>query len=153
GREVSVCPVGVFTGAEGDHRIVWQRWHQMGHHRIHGGRTIMDVFSWQGSKVFLLLAHLGRPGFPFGFIRQIHAHPVTNKVSWFGQNLMGYWTGATTQCRIDCDQEVFLIPVLANRETIGDHVPGYGSNEDQEVGFLEEVVGWFRSPITHWSNI
>src|SRR5699024_12840407 len=88
----------------------------------------------------------------------LHSFPTRrssdlNKVSWFGQNLMGYWTGATTQCRIDCDQEVFLIPVLANRETIGDHVPGYGSNEDQEVGFLEEVVGWFRSPITHWSNI
>src|SRR5699024_372672 len=32
GWEVAVHPVGVLSGAEGDHGIVWQRWYQVGHH-------------------------------------------------------------------------------------------------------------------------
>src|SRR5699024_8900378 len=54
---------------------------------------------------------------------------------------------------VDGDQEVFLVPVLADGKSVGDHIARHGADKDDEVGFFEEIVGGLRATITHRTNV
>ena len=146
-------PVGVFTGTERHHGITWQRGNQVRHQGRHLRLAVARLGFGQGRELLLFPAHAGGPFLPGILDRQIHQHQVADKHIRLGHDLVGNRAGTASQGGIDGDQEVVLFPVLARGETIGDDIARDGAHEDQQVGFLQQVIGWTRAAIADRADI
>ncbi len=86
-------------------------------------------------------------------IGQLDVDQIPDESLRFGQNLAGDRAGAATQRGIDADQEVLLVPVLPADKAVSDHVPWDRPDENEQIGFLQEIVGGAGPAVADRSHI